>query len=164
MSAVKKYKVRSKIAAVAFQGVNGVFVQEALEQAGINIGELREEGLNSMDATLAEMFARFGPAAKPRETDLFDLYTLSGQIIDVGLHLPNSGVAEAAYSLCELIDYISDRPLMWDGIDVHLASMQMLRLQGEALGDAQRAKVLEGLRKVVAKVSGLKPEGHSLYE
>ena len=62
-------------------------------------------------------------------------------------------LSEAAYSLCEMIGNRADRvPLSWDAVNVHISSMRLLRQSAGDTDAAGRQAVLQGLRKVTARI------------
>jgi hypothetical protein len=64
--------------------------------------------------------------------------------------LPGSGVDEAAKALCELVSRSGDQ-VDWDAVDVHVATIRLLRVNGQALPAPERQKVLGGLRAIADK-------------
>jgi hypothetical protein len=155
LTAARKFKIKSKLAAVAFRS-GGVTASQALKQANAGIETLREPSLAMIDALLAEIDARFGPGAKTRSEEAFeDLYLMCSNIIDISLYLPGSGLDEAARASCELVD-LSGRIGAWDwtAVDVHVGAMKVLRSAGMAMSEAQRRSILDGLAKVTHKRVG----------
>jgi hypothetical protein len=155
VSAVRKFKVRSRLSALAFKS-GGITVNQALKQADAAIEPLRESSIALIDAALADIDERFGPAAANRsEASFDDLYLLCSNLIDFSLFLPDSGLDEAARAACDLID-LSSRFGAWDwtAVDVHVGALKVLRTAGSAMSEEQRRSILDGLAKVTHKRVG----------
>ena len=83
MSKVRKFRVKSRLATLAFQS-GGISANQALKQADAGLDTLRGEGLVALDAAIAEIDARYGPNATGRTGEpLEDLYRLSCSVIDM---------------------------------------------------------------------------------
>lgn len=148
MSVVRKFKVPNKLAQQMF-GRGGKMVKDAIVEAESSVAELRDAGLEVLDTLLAGMLAAYGPDVAEPDPDLEALYIKSTAIIDVAGFLPDSGMAEASISLCDLIDACQEaRVTDWASVRVHLDALMLLRRQGQNLGPTGREMVLEGLRKV----------------
>ena len=155
MTAARKFKIKSRLATLAFRS-GGVTASQALKQANAAVETLREPSLAMIDSLLAKIDDRFGPGATNRPEESFeDLYLLCSNIIDISLYLPGSGLDEAARATCELVD-LSGRIGAWDwtAIDVHIGAMKVLRTAGMAMSAHQRRSILDGLAKVTHKRVG----------
>ena len=155
MSNVRKFRVKTKLATEALKG-GGITASEALKRADEGLEPLREPCLVTVDRCLAEIDARFGAKASDRGKQEFeDLYTLSSQIIDSSLGLPNSGIEHAARALCDLADLSLEKGIRdWQAVDVHIETLKLLRFRGQAFSQEQRQAVLDGLKKVTLKRVG----------
>jgi len=155
MSNVKIIRVKSKLAAQVFRS-GGITASQAVKQAGNGIKSMRDAGIAMVDETLGKIDAQFGSSMKARETeDLEDLYRLSARIIDSSACLPDSGVERAARALCELVDASAmGGSLDWEAVDVHVASLKLLRMMGAQMTAAEREQVLGGLDEVIKKRAG----------
>lgn len=148
MSVVRKFKVPNRLAQQMF-GRGGKMVKDAIADAESAVADLAGEGLEVLDALLASMLAAYGPEVAQPDPDLEALYIKSSAIIDVAGFLPDSGLAEASVSLCDLIDACQEAGVAdWPSVRVHLDALVLLRRQGQTLGPTGREMVLEGLRKV----------------
>ena len=148
MTGVRKFKVPNKLAQQMF-GRGGKMVKDAIADSEAAVAELREEGLAVLDALLGGIMAAYGPDVAEPERDLEALYIKASAIIDVAGFLPDSGLAEASVSLCDLVDACQEAGVTdWPSVRVHLDALTLLRRQGEALGPTGREAVLEGLRKL----------------
>ncbi|MBO9708210.1 MAG: chemotaxis protein CheE [Caulobacter sp.] len=145
---VRKFRPPNRLSMLV-KASGGKRVKEALEAADAALEPLRAPSLAILDAALADIEARFGPAAGAgREGEGFqDLYALSLRIIDVAGFLPESSVDQAAVSLCALVDHCAEAGAWrWDAVDVHVHALRLLR--GGALEPDQRKAMIEGLNKV----------------
>ena len=152
MSEARIITVKSKLAAQVFRA-GGITANQAITQAGKGIETMRDAGIAMVDETLAEIDAQFGVGVKGREREeMEDLYRLSARIIDASGCLSDSGVDLAARALCGLVDVSAmSGALDWEAVDVHLASLKLLRMMGSRMTSAQREQVLSGLDEVTKK-------------
>jgi len=152
MSATRKYRVKNRLAAFAFDG-GGVTVRTALINADKVMESMKESSLADLDRILAEIQNRFGCRVPSRDDDdLEALYRHSSQIIEASFALPSSGVEQAARSLCDIVDACTVSGVKdWAAIDVHIDGLVLLRANGQVLPAAGRAIVLDGLRKVATR-------------
>lgn len=148
MSTVRKFKVPNKLAQQMF-GRGGKMVKDAIADAESAVGELRDDALAVLDTLLEGMMQAYGPGVAEPQGDLEALYIKATAIIDVAGFLPDSGLAEASISLCDLIDACQEAGVTdWPSVRVHLDALALLRKQGETLGPTGREIVLKGLRKL----------------
>ena len=113
-------------------------------------------GLAIIDEQLLEIDRLFGPGNPERSGLSLDLlYEQASRIIDAGGGLPDSGLDECARAVCDLVVRSrANRLCDWDAIDVHIATLKVLRIQGQSLTATQRWTVLKGLSDVTAKRAG----------
>ncbi len=148
MSVVRKFKVPNRLAQQMF-GRGGKMVKDAILASEASVAELREQGLVVLDELLAGIMAAYGPEVAQPDADLEALYIKSSAIIDLAGFMPDSGLAEASVSLCDLVDRCQEAGAAdWPSVRVHLDALTLLRRQGEKLGPTGREMVLDGLRKV----------------
>lgn len=154
MTAVRKFKAPNKLAQQMF-GRGGKMVKDAIADAESEVAKLRDDALEVLDALLAGMLESHGAGAAEPDSDLEALYIKATAIIDVAGFLPDSGLAEAAISLCDLIDACQEaNHADWRSVQVHLDALALLRRQGETLGPTGREAVLDGLRKLSRRRAG----------
>lgn len=117
---------------------------EATRAASItSLGEKAEQ----MTVLAAEGRASGDPAAFKR------IYDLSNAIYGLAGSFSLKPLAEAAFSLCDLTDaFRSGEPANWPAIDVHVDGIRLLASLGEKAGAAGSESILEGLRRVRARV------------
>jgi hypothetical protein len=154
-SKVRKFKIKSRLASLAFQP-GGVSANQALKQADSALDSLRGPALAALDASIAEIDARYGPHAAGRADEPFeDLYRLSSSIIDMALFLPGSSLDNAARCFCGLVDLSHELDIRaWDAIDVHIEALKLLRIAGASMSGPQRQSILDGLGQVTRKRVG----------
>lgn len=134
----------------------GVSAREAIRRSEAGVETLRGPGMATIDARLAEIESRFGPAAASREGESFeDLYSLCTQIIDASIFVRGTGLDDAVRAFCDLVDLCSEIGRWdWPAVDVHIDALRMLRSAGGAMDKAQRDAVISGLIKVTRKRVG----------
>ena len=155
MTGVKFIRMPNRLGKLT-RAKGGVAVGEALKQADVAIEGLREASLAVIDENLAEIYNLYGPGSSRRASEPLDrLYELASRIIDAGGGLPESGLEEAARAVCELIARSRASDVRdWDAIDVHVATLKVLRAEGQKLSAIQRQTILQGLSEVTAKRAG----------
>lgn len=155
MTGVKFIRMPNRLGKLT-RAKGGVAVGEALRQADVAIEELREVSLAVIDENLAEIYHIYGSGNSRRASEPLDrLYDLASKIIDAGGGLPESGLEEAARAVCELIARSRASDVRdWDAIDVHVATLKVLRAEGQKLSEIQRQAILQGLSEVTAKRAG----------
>lgn len=148
MTVVRKFKVPNRLAQQML-GRGGVMVKDAIKASEDSLAEIREQGLAALDELLESMMTACRPDSATPDEDLEALYIKASSVIDVSGFLPDSGLAEASVSLCDLVDACQESGVTdWRSVQVHLDALALLRRQGESLGPTGREMVLEGLRKV----------------
>ena len=133
---------------------DGIRVGEAVKKAQANVQSYKATGVASMDekiSQLVEICERM--CAGVTEADERKVYLLSNDIFDSAGMFGEPELSEAAYSLCEMIGNRAERvPLSWDAVNVHISSMRLLRQSASDADVATRQAVLQGLRKVTARI------------
>jgi hypothetical protein len=147
--------VPNKLAQLA-RGRGGIAVGEAVKRANAALDGLRDASVAIIDEQLFEIDRLFGPGNPDRAGLSLDiLYAQASQIIDAGGGLPGSGLEECARAVCELVSLSrANNTCDWDAIDVHIATLKVLRAQGQSLSASQRLTLLKGLGDVTAKRAG----------
>lgn len=145
MSVVRKYHVKTRLATL-MRAPGGIHAGEAIRRSEEALAEHHEGCLNQIDLSLARLDTLLStPGFDPEE-----MYTTASGIVALCAVFTDGSLAEAARSLCELIDRASDGGrLDHSSIQVHLASLRLLHRTGA--GPEARAAILGGLAKVVEK-------------
>jgi hypothetical protein len=135
----------------------GTAAGDAIRQAEKAIESLRGVSLGIIDAQLTEIDRLYGPAGTRRETnDLTELYDRALEIIESASGLPKSGLEDAARAVCEFVSRSQALQVCdWDAVDVHVAALRVLRMEGAKLKGAQRKAILTGLQDVMEKRAGI---------
>lgn len=155
MSGVKFIKVPNKLAKFA-KAKGGIAAGEAVKRATVALDGLKDASVTIIDEQLTAIDEAYGAGNPDRASLTLDgLYEYASRIIDAGGGLPDSGVEEGARAVCELVARSrANNTLDWDAVDVHVATLKVLRAQGQSLSAAQRKTVLQGLSDVTAKRAG----------
>lgn len=127
---------------------NAVRAAETLVEAtrAASIASLLEK-VDQMTVLAAEGRTSGDPAA------FKSIYDLSNAIYGLAGSFGLKPLAEAAFSLCDLADaFRSGEPANWPAIDVHVDGIRLLASLGEKAGAAGSESILEGLRRVRARV------------
>lgn len=147
------YEVETKLKSMVNRS-DGIRVSEAVKKAEANVQSYKATGVASMDEKinqLVEICERMRSGIN--EADERKVYLLSNDIFDAAGMFGEPELSEAAYSLCEMIGNRAERvPLSWDAVNVHISSMRLLRQSASDADAAPRQAVLQGLRKVTARI------------
>jgi hypothetical protein len=147
------YEVETKLKTMVNRP-DGIRVSDAVKKAEANVQSYKATGVASMDekiAQLVEICERMRSGVT--EADERKVYLLSNDIFDAAGMFGEPELSEAAYSLCEMIGNRADRvPLSWDAVNVHISTMRLLRQSASDADPAGRHAVLQGLRKVTARM------------
>jgi len=133
---------------------DGIRISEAVKKAEANVQSYKATGVASMDEKISQLVEICGRMrAGSTSTDERKVYLLSNDIFDAAGMFGEPELSEAAYSLCEMIGNRAERvPLSWDSVNVHISSMRLLRQSASDADAATRQAVLQGLRKVAARI------------
>jgi len=132
----------------------GRTIDQALRQAEQRIEAVRDVSIASL-AEKADQLAALAAATRADNAPggFGDLYDLSNSIFGVAASFGLKPLAEAALSLCDLADnYRNGEPANWPAVDVHVDGIRLLAMLGQRAGAAVAEPILEGLRKVRARV------------
>lgn len=148
MSVVRKFHVKTRLSSL-IRAPGGLHAGEAIRRGEAVLAEHREACLDRIDEALARLDALFAtPGSDPEQ-----MYDTAADIVAFCASPRDGSLAEAARSLCELIDRASDGGrLNRSSVQVHLASMRLLHRTDA--GPEARAAILDGLAKVVEKQQG----------
>jgi len=155
VSNVRFIRAPNKLALLA-RSKDGLSAGEAVRRANVALQSLEAASVDIIDENLALIDQAYGPGNPDRvNLSLDGLYDHASRIIDAGGGLPGSGLAECARKVCELVDRSrANHTRDWDAVDVHIATLKVLRAQGQSLTAAQRKSVLKGLSDVTTKRVG----------
>lgn len=147
------FEVENQLAKIAREP-GGRTVDQAVKAAETRIEAVREVSLAAL-IEKAEHMAAIAAAGRRGEQDKpFDaIYDLSNAIYGLASAFALTALAEAAFSLCDLADGFrsGDEP-SWPAIDVHVDGIRLLAAMGSGIGAAGSEAILDGLRRVRARV------------
>lgn len=147
------FEVENHLAKIA-RAPGGRRVEDAVKAAETRIESVREVSLASL-IEKSEQMAQIAAAGRRGEQEKpFDaIYDLSNAIYGLAGAFGLTALAEAAFSLCDLADGFrgGDEP-SWPAIDVHVDGIRLLASLGAGIGAAGAESILDGLRRVKARV------------
>ncbi len=146
-SPARVFATENRLAKVA-RLPGGKSIDEAVRHAEAKVAGVRERCIAALSGKASELVVELA-ALKTAETPNFDrAYAVSNSVYGVAGAFALPGLAEAAASLCDLIEGVrgGDR-INWAALDVHVDGIRLLIAEGE--GGAQ--PVLAGLRRVRAR-------------
>ncbi len=139
---------------------DGMCIADGIKKAEANIRLYKGTGLRAIDEKIAEMqkiCIRLKESLSP--ADERKLYLLSNDVFASASMFGQPELSEAAYSLCDLLGNRPENvPLVWESINVHIASMGLLRQTPADSDAAARQAVLEGLKQVTARITADAPQ------
>lgn len=133
------------------RSAGGKAFEDAVAGADANLKTIEVTSLAELDAKIEEV--RLMAAAPHAPGAANRIYEAANEVVALGGVCGMPELSEAAYSLCELVDRcMPDRMPGAEAVKVHADAMRLLRL-GEALPEAERRRVLNGLGDVVRRES-----------
>jgi hypothetical protein len=147
------FEVENRLAKVV-RAPGGRTVDQAVKAAETRIEAVREVSLASLiekAETMAQIAAagRRGEQAKPFDA----IYDISNAIYGLAGAFGLTALAEACFSLCDLADgFRGGEEANWAAIDVHVDGVRLLASLGARVGKADAESILDGLRRVRARV------------
>lgn len=145
MTVVRKFKIPNRLRAALFSG-GGKRIDEAVADADAGLATLAEACLAAVADCIARIEGEFGAQVVDRESrDMAELYRLSGRIIDACAPIEPKALADAARSLCDVLDYAMEAG-RWDtaAVDVHINALKLLA-SGVDLGDSGEQQLIQSL-------------------
>jgi hypothetical protein len=132
----------------------GKTVAEHVKAAEVRIEGVRDVTLASLVGKAETMAALAAAGRKAGDTKALDgIYDLSNAIFGLAGSFGLKALAEAAFSLCDLADnFRSGDPANWPAVDVHVDGIRLLAMLGDKAPEAGADTILEGLRRVRARV------------
>jgi hypothetical protein len=126
----------------------------------VKAAEVRVEGVRtaSLASLVEKAEAMAGLAANGRKADaaaaLNGVYDLSNAIYGIAGSFGLKALAEACFSLCDVADGFrsGEKPTNWPAIDVHVDGIRLLATLGDKAEAAGAESILDGLRRVRARV------------
>jgi hypothetical protein len=153
MSSARIFAVENQLARVVREP-GGKTIDQHVKAAEVRVEGVRGASLASL-VQKADQVAAFASAArKAADPKAFDgIYDMSNAIFGIAGAFGLKALAEAAFSLCDLADgFRSGEPANWPSIDVHVDGIRLLAMLGDKAEAAGAETILDGLRRVRARV------------
>lgn len=148
MTVITHRRSKSRLATMIDQA-GGISVGTALARAQDNLESLREQAMERIRESVAELSDLPAPAGPDATRDgLLKAYQASSSIIDAAGPFELDDLCAASANLCDLIDVAEDGQLDWRIVSVHARALQLL-IGLPAHAQAEREAVLENLRQVL---------------
>ncbi|HEY0650522.1 hypothetical protein [Phenylobacterium sp.] len=153
MSSARIFAVENQLAKVV-KKPGGKTVDEHVKAAEVRIEGVRGATLASLVEKAEAMAGIAAAGRKAPDPKTFDaIYDLSNAIFGLAGQFGLKALAEAAFSLCDLADsFRGGEVVNWPSIDVHVDGIRLLATLGDRAEAAGAESVLEGLRRVRARV------------
>ncbi|WP_296599168.1 hypothetical protein [Phenylobacterium sp.] len=147
------FAVENKLAEIASQP-GGRRPEEAIRAANAKIEGVRGSSIASLVEKAEQMGGLAAQGRAANDASVFGgIYDLSNAIYGLAGSFGLTALAEACFSLCDLADcFRGGEPANWPAIDVHVDGIRLLAGLGEKAGAAGAESILEGLRRVRARV------------
>lgn len=147
------FAVENKLAQIASQP-GGRRPEEAIRAANAKIEGVRGASLNALGEKVEQMVVLAAEGRAANDISAFGrIYDLSNAIYGLAGQYNLTALAEASFSLCDLADcFRGGEPANWPAIEVHVDGIRLLASQGEKMSPAGSEPILEGLRRVRARV------------
>jgi len=148
MTVVRKFKIPNRLRAALFSG-GGKRIDEAVADADAGMATLVEACLAAVADCIARIESGFGSQVAGREThDMGELYRLSAAIIDACAPIEPKALADAARSLCDILDYAMEAGRWdWPAVDIHIDALRLLA-SGVDLGEGGEQRLIQSLDKL----------------
>ena len=147
------FEVENQLAKVVREP-GGRTAAQHVKAAEVRIEGVRDVSLASLVEKAEQMAAIAAAGRTGANPKAFDgIYDLSNAIFGIAGTFGLKGLAEAAFSLCDLADgFRSGEAANWPAIDVHVDGIRLLATLGDKAGAAGAESILDGLRRVRARV------------
>lgn len=152
-SNARVFAVENKLAQIAREP-GGRRPEDSIRAAEGRIDGVRGASLSALVEKAEQMAALAAIGRNDNDPSVFGgIYDLGNTIFGIAGAHGLSALAEAAFSLCDLADcFRCGEPASWPAIDVHVDGIRLLATLGDKAGDAGAESILEGLRRVRARV------------
>jgi len=153
MSKARIFAVENQLAKVV-KKPGGKTVDEHVKAAEVRIEGVRDVTLASLIEKAEALAALAAAGRKGTDSKAFDsIYETSNAIFGLAGTFGLKALAEAAFSLCDLADgFRGGEAPNWPSIDVHVDGIRLLAGLGDKAEAAGAESILDGLRRVRARV------------
>ncbi len=148
MTVVRKFKIPNRLRASLFSG-GGKRIDQAVTDADAGLATLAEACMAAVADCIARIEAGFGAQVADREThEMTELYRLSAAIIDACAPIEPKALADAARSLCDVLDFAMEAGRWdWPAVDIHVNALRLLA-SGIDLGEGGEQRLIQSLDKL----------------
>ncbi len=152
MSDVRVFKVENRLAKV-MRLPGGRTVAEAIRGADSRVASIRDRCLTTLAAKGVQLQRLSEEAKASLDADaLAALYATANDIYSIAGAFGMKEAAEAAYSLCDLVDESPERDAInWPAVKVHVDGVRFLCSEAGAVDSPVRVAIITGLREVAAR-------------
>lgn len=153
MSSVRVFAVENKLAEL-LREPGGKTAEQAVKAAEVRVEAQRGVTLAALIEKADQMAAVVAEGRGSADAEVFGrVYDLSNAIYGLAGVFELKALAEAAFSLCDLADnYRNGDAPNWPAVDVHVDGVRLLANLGEKASGAGAESILDGLRRVRARV------------
>jgi hypothetical protein len=132
----------------------GRTIEQALKAAEARIESVRDVSVASLAEKAEQMAAAAAAARRSGDPEAFGaVYDISNAIYGIAGAFALHALAEAAFSLCDLADHFrSGGEVSWPAVAVHVDGIRLLAALREKAGAQGAESILDGLRRVRARV------------
>ena len=151
---IRTYHPENRLAK-ALASPGGITVGLALSRAEKALDAMRSDCLSVLDTKIAQIDASASTASfSSTESAIEAVYTLSSEILHEAGMFGLAELSEVARSLCNLTDSLRQTAnLDVQAIEVHVATMKLLRRPDVDSDPPIRAAVLDGLKQISIKAA-----------
>jgi hypothetical protein len=155
MTTVRVFKTENPLAAVV-RRPGGKTIEQAVKAAEVKLEAVREVSVAALADKADQLVALAGAGRRGEDAHALDkIYDLANAIYGIASAFELVPMAQAAFSLCDLADrFRGGEPANWPAIDVHADGIRLLATLGPNIGAAGAEAILEGLKRVRARVLG----------
>lgn len=152
-SNARVFAVHNKLAEIASQP-GGRRPEDAIRAANAKIEGVRDASIASLLEKADHMVALAAQGRAEGDASVMSgIYDTSNATYGLAGSFGLTALAEACFSLCDLADcFRGGEPVNWPAIDVHVDGIRLLAGLGDKAGAAGPESILEGLRRVRARV------------
>ncbi|MBU1377631.1 MAG: hypothetical protein KKE02_10355 [Alphaproteobacteria bacterium] len=152
-SNVRVFAVENKLAQITREP-GGRTIENAVRAAETRIESTRGASVAALVEKAEQMTALAAQGRAAGDPAVFDgIYDMSNAIFGIAGAFGLKALADAAFSLCDLADWFrGGEAANWPAIDVHVNGIRLLATLGDKAGAAGAESILEGLRRVRARV------------
>jgi hypothetical protein len=160
MKSARLYKIENRLGEIA-RRPGGKRIADALNAAETRVKNKHAELAATLPEATLRLKALLDSASAAPGPALEGLYTESNQIFSLAAALDQRTLADAAYSLCDLVDGFRETgEISWQAVTVHVDAIRLLAAHPDSA--QMRATILAGLRKVGARFQRPPPQAKIL--